>query len=123
MGMGIGLSSMTIPMFISEVAPVDKRGTLTTLNVAFITGGQFIAACVDGALANVEEGWRYREKYAIWRQDEFEFLGCSSNLNFYTCWALLWFHLSCNLLGSSFSCQNRLDGLCSKGALKRQKSR
>ena len=58
-GMGIGLSSMTIPMFISEVAPVEKRGTLTTLNVAFITGGQFIAACVDGGLSGVEEGWRY----------------------------------------------------------------
>lgn len=58
-GMGIGLSSMTIPMFISEVAPIEKRGTLTTLNVAFITGGQFVAACVDGIFANVEEGWRY----------------------------------------------------------------
>lgn len=43
-GMGIGLASMTIPMFISEVAPVELRGRLTTVNVAFITGGQFTEA-------------------------------------------------------------------------------
>lgn len=27
-GMGVGLASMTMPMFISEVAPPEKRGTL-----------------------------------------------------------------------------------------------
>jgi len=58
-GMGVGLASMTMPMFISEVAPVDQRGRLITINNGFITGGQFIAACVDGFFANTEEGWRY----------------------------------------------------------------
>ena len=27
-GMGVGLASMTMPMFISEVAPVEQRGAL-----------------------------------------------------------------------------------------------
>ena len=27
-GMGVGLASMTMPMFISEVAPVEERGRL-----------------------------------------------------------------------------------------------
>ena len=30
-----------------------------TVNNAFLTGGQFIAAVVDGAFIEIEDGWRY----------------------------------------------------------------
>lgn len=60
LGMAIGLSSMTIPMYIAECAPADIRGKLVTLNNVSIVTGQFVAAFVDGMFAHDEEnGWRY----------------------------------------------------------------
>ena len=53
-----GFASMTVPMYISEAAPVHVRGSLITLNNMFITGGQFIASVIDGLFANVPSGWR-----------------------------------------------------------------
>lgn len=38
---------------------LSKRGRLVTLNILFVTGGQFIAYCVAAGFANVPEGWRY----------------------------------------------------------------
>jgi len=58
-GLAIGLSSMTIPVYIAEAAPADVRGKLVTINICFITGGQFIAGMVDGGFAETEGGWRY----------------------------------------------------------------
>lgn len=43
-GIGIGLASMVVPMYIAEVAPEHVRGSLVTLNNCFITGGQLVAA-------------------------------------------------------------------------------
>lgn len=58
-GAAIGLASMTIPLYIAEVAPVHIRGKLVTLNNCFITGGQFIAALVAGAFSfDGKTGWR-----------------------------------------------------------------
>lgn len=49
---------MTVPLYIAETAPASVRGTLITMNNAFITGGQFVAAVIDGIFANVHQGWR-----------------------------------------------------------------
>ncbi|XP_798448.3 proton myo-inositol cotransporter [Strongylocentrotus purpuratus] len=57
-GIGVGLASMTVPMYIAEVAPVHARGRLVTLNNLFITGGQFVASVVDGAFSYWPWGWR-----------------------------------------------------------------
>ncbi len=80
-----GLVSMTIPMYIAETSPPALRGSLTVVNNLFITGrckhtyasqmklfllvcfitrdvhtgGQMIAGIVDGAFADVDNGWRY----------------------------------------------------------------
>jgi len=59
LGIGIGLTCMTSTMYISEIAPAEVRGRLVTVNNAFLTGGQFIAAVVDGAFIEIEDGWRY----------------------------------------------------------------
>ena len=42
----MGLASMAIPMYIAELAPPKIRGTLLSLNIVFITGGQFISCAV-----------------------------------------------------------------------------
>ncbi|XP_028285737.1 proton myo-inositol cotransporter-like isoform X2 [Parambassis ranga] len=59
-GLGIGIASMTVPVYIAEVSPPHRRGQLVTINSLFITGGQFIASVVDGAFSYLShDGWRY----------------------------------------------------------------
>ncbi|XP_059351889.1 proton myo-inositol cotransporter-like isoform X3 [Daphnia carinata] len=58
-GIGIGLASMVVPMYLAETASSGQRGMLVTMNVMFITGGQAIAAVFSGALSTVSDGWRY----------------------------------------------------------------
>ncbi|CAJ1056132.1 proton myo-inositol cotransporter-like isoform X1 [Xyrichtys novacula] len=59
-GLGIGIASMTVPVYIAEVSPPHQRGQLVTVNSLFITGGQFIASVVDGAFSFMKhDGWRY----------------------------------------------------------------
>ncbi|XP_067126791.1 proton myo-inositol cotransporter-like isoform X1 [Centruroides vittatus] len=59
-GIGIGLASMTVPMYIGEVAPLEIRGKLITINNCFITGGQFAASLIDGFFSKDKiNGWRY----------------------------------------------------------------
>lgn len=59
-GAGVGLSSMTIPMYIAEVAPSGIRGQLVMVNIIFITGGQFIASVTAYwlSLLDPEIAWR-----------------------------------------------------------------
>ncbi|KAL8621780.1 hypothetical protein ACOMHN_016267 [Nucella lapillus] len=60
LGLGIGIASMTVPVYIAEVAPPHLRGRLLTINVLFITGGQFIASLLDGGFSYLQkDGWRY----------------------------------------------------------------
>ncbi|XP_066523235.1 solute carrier family 2 member 13b isoform X4 [Hoplias malabaricus] len=59
-GVGIGLASMTVPVYIAEVSPPHLRGQLVTINTLFITGAQFIASVVDGVFSYLSYGgWRY----------------------------------------------------------------
>ena len=58
-GIGIGIGSMVVPMYISEISPPEQRGTLVTINNVFCPGGQFVAACVSAALAESPNGWRW----------------------------------------------------------------
>ncbi|XP_044048364.1 proton myo-inositol cotransporter-like isoform X2 [Siniperca chuatsi] len=59
-GLGIGIASMTVPVYLAEVSPPHQRGQLVTVNALFITGGQFIASVVDGAFSYLShDGWRY----------------------------------------------------------------
>lgn len=58
-GLGIGLASLTTPVYIAEAAPSHMRGTLVTLNTLFITCGQVVAGIVDGLFAETPAGWRY----------------------------------------------------------------
>ncbi|KAI1888569.1 hypothetical protein AGOR_G00186520 [Albula goreensis] len=59
-GLGLGIASMTVPVYIAESSPPHLRGQLVTINTLFITGGQFIASVIDGAFSYMRhDGWRY----------------------------------------------------------------
>jgi len=58
-GIGIGLSSGTVPVYISEVSPPDARGWTVSLFQLAITIGILLAYLVDYAFANVAQGWRW----------------------------------------------------------------
>ena len=50
-GIGIGLASMSVPIYIAEVAPSGIRGALVSSNILMVTSGQFACKfdiCIDG---------------------------------------------------------------------------
>lgn len=56
----VGVASMTVPVYIAEVAPPHLRGRLVTINTLFITGGQFFASVIDGIFSYLaKDGWRF----------------------------------------------------------------
>ena len=65
-GIGIGIASMSTPMYIAEIAPAHLRGRLVSINQIAIVGGillvyfvnYFIARCGDEAW-NTASGWRW----------------------------------------------------------------
>ena len=58
-GAGLGIASMSVPIYLAECAPTEHRGAIITVNNLSITGGQLIAALVCALLANVNDGWRW----------------------------------------------------------------
>lgn len=58
-GIGVGLVSMAVPIYLSESSPERFRGAIVSVNVLFITGGQFISYAVDLAFYDVPDfQWR-----------------------------------------------------------------
>src|SRR5580700_201574 len=57
-GLGIGLSSGTVPVYISEVSTPDARGWTVSLFQLAITLGILLAYVVDYAFASIQ-GWRW----------------------------------------------------------------
>jgi len=58
-GMGIGMASMCIPVYMAETSPVELRGFLGASFQVMICFGQIISAIVDGAFGEVDDGWKY----------------------------------------------------------------
>lgn len=60
-GVGIGIASLTTPIYIAEVAVPSMRGQLVTINAFLVTFGQFVAGMVDGILDSIlpNTGWRF----------------------------------------------------------------
>ncbi|TRX59599.1 sugar porter family MFS transporter [Fulvivirga sp. M361] len=65
-GVGVGAASMLSPMYISEIAPADKRGMLVTLyQLAIVIGINliyFVNLLIAGSGSdqwNIDYGWRY----------------------------------------------------------------
>lgn len=58
-GVGVGMASMTAPLYISEVSPNRVRGALVSFNGLLITAGQFIAYLLNLAFTHFAHPWRY----------------------------------------------------------------
>ncbi|KAK3014809.1 hypothetical protein RJ639_009636 [Escallonia herrerae] len=58
-GLGIGMASVTAPMYIAEASPTEIRGGLVSTNVLMITGGQFLSYLVNLAFTEVPGTWRW----------------------------------------------------------------
>jgi MFS family permease len=56
-GIGVGIASSTVPLYLAEVAPPDRRGRLVTINQLMVTVGILVAYCVDLAFAG-SGSWR-----------------------------------------------------------------
>ncbi|XP_076956080.1 inositol transporter 1-like [Bidens hawaiensis] len=58
-GLGVGIASVTAPMYIAEAAPSEIRGGLVSTNVLMITGGQFLSYLVNLGFTEVRGTWRW----------------------------------------------------------------
>ncbi|XP_057849581.1 inositol transporter 1 isoform X2 [Cryptomeria japonica] len=58
-GLGVGLASITAPIYIAEASPSDIRGGLVGINVLMITAGQFLSYLVNLAFTEVPGTWRW----------------------------------------------------------------
>lgn len=65
-GVGVGLASMVVPMYIAEIAPSEKRGELVAYNQLAIVVGivvvyfvNFLIALQGNAEWNLNFGWRW----------------------------------------------------------------
>jgi sugar porter (SP) family MFS transporter len=58
LGLGVGLASMIVPLYIAEIAPAERRGALVSLNQLMITIGILLSYIV-GVIFTPIEGWRY----------------------------------------------------------------
>ncbi|KAI9115160.1 hypothetical protein K1719_014173 [Acacia pycnantha] len=58
-GIGVGMASVTAPVYIAEAAPSEIRGGLVSINVLMITGGQFISYLINLAFTQVPGTWRW----------------------------------------------------------------
>jgi len=63
-GLGIGLSSSGVPVYISEVAPAEARGWQVSLFQLAITVGILLAYLVDYAFSSIQ-GWRWMFGLAV----------------------------------------------------------
>src|SRR5690606_3761312 len=65
-GIGVGLASAVVPMYIGELAPPKIRGTLVSLNQFAIVLGMLVVYFVNWGIGNGQSiewindvGWRY----------------------------------------------------------------
>jgi len=52
-GLGVGMASMTAPLYISEASPHNIRGALVCVNSLLLTGGQFLSYLINLAFTKV----------------------------------------------------------------------
>ena len=58
-GLGIGVSAVAVPAYLSEVAPAGVRGRLVVCYELLLCLGMLSAMLVDAALMHVRWNWRW----------------------------------------------------------------
>jgi sugar porter (SP) family MFS transporter len=58
-GLGIGVASCIVPLYLAEISPPQVRGALVSLNQLAITVGIVVSYGVDWGFAPAAHGWRY----------------------------------------------------------------
>ncbi|XP_057757269.1 inositol transporter 4 [Arachis stenosperma] len=58
-GLGVGMASMTAPLYISEASPAKIRGALVSINSFLVTGGQFLSYLINLAFTRAPGTWRW----------------------------------------------------------------
>jgi major inositol transporter-like SP family MFS transporter len=61
LGFAVGAASVTCPLYLAEVAPVERRGRMVTINELMIVTGQFLAFAVNAILDQVIDN------HSVWR--------------------------------------------------------
>ncbi|KAI6705911.1 hypothetical protein NL676_008873 [Syzygium grande] len=64
-GLGVGMASMTSPLYISEASPAKIRGALVSTNGFLITGGQFLSYLINLAFTKAPGPWRWMLGVAV----------------------------------------------------------
>lgn len=62
LGLAVGGASATVPVYLAEVAPFERRGGIVTRNEVMIVSGQFAAFVINAIIFNI-----WGEIDAIWR--------------------------------------------------------
>lgn len=57
-GLAIGISSFSVPLYIAEIAPENRRGSLVIINTLTVTGGMVIAYIINYVLS-FSQAWRW----------------------------------------------------------------
>ena len=69
LGLAVGAASATVPVYLSEIAPYERRGSMVTRNEVMIVSGQFAAFIINAIIFQVwgeHEGvWRYMLVVAV----------------------------------------------------------
>ena len=63
-GIAIGVASFVAPLYISEIAPVEIRGKLVSINQVALTSGIVISYLIDYAFAG-SQSWRWMFAMAV----------------------------------------------------------
>ncbi|MFE4545475.1 sugar porter family MFS transporter [Arthrobacter sp. NPDC056727] len=62
LGLGVGAASVTVPIFLAEMAPAHRRGRIVTINELMIVTGQFLAFVTNSLLDQLIQDpqvWRW----------------------------------------------------------------
>ncbi|MEO7048282.1 MAG: sugar porter family MFS transporter [Ferruginibacter sp.] len=65
LGVGIGISSFSVPLYIAEISPARHRGSLVTINQLMITVGILISYLSDYWIANDDDPFSWRLMFYI----------------------------------------------------------
>ena len=64
LGMAVGAASALIPTYLAELAPADKRGTVSSLFQLMVMTGIFVAYVTNYGFSGFYTGWRWMLGFA-----------------------------------------------------------